>query len=82
MALQQGEHLFEHLIGHRLEFGPRAVLHGMRDVGDGGLEAQGIALRLDTVDEAGGNDVDARNAACVEVMKVVQTARCAGASIA
>jgi hypothetical protein len=39
-------------------------------------------LRLDTVDEARGDDVHAREAAAVEIMKVVQTARCAGASIA
>ena len=53
----------------------------MRDVDDGGLEAQRIALRGDAVDELGGDDVDAGNAATVEVMKVVQTARCAGPSI-
>jgi hypothetical protein len=54
----------------------------MGDVDDGGLEAQRIALRGDAVDEARGHDVDAREAASVEVIEVVQTARCAGASIA
>jgi hypothetical protein len=46
------------------------------------LEAQRIALRGDAVHEFGGHDVDAGKAASVEIMKVVQTARCAGASIA
>jgi hypothetical protein len=54
----------------------------MGDVDDGGLEAQRIALCGDAVDEAGGHDVDAGKAAGVEVIEVVQTARCAGASIA
>jgi hypothetical protein len=54
----------------------------MRDVDDGGLEAQRVALRSDAVDEFGGDDVDARQAAIIEIVKVVQTARCARASIA
>jgi hypothetical protein len=54
----------------------------MRDVDDGRLEAQRIALRADAVDELGGNDVDARQAAAIEIVEVVQTARCAGPSIA
>jgi hypothetical protein len=54
----------------------------VRHVDDGRLEAQGIALGRDAVDEAGGDDVDAGQAASVEVGKVVQTARCAGTSIA
>jgi hypothetical protein len=39
-------------------------------------------LRRDAVDKARGDDVHAGEAATVEIMKVVQTARCAGASIA
>jgi hypothetical protein len=54
----------------------------MGHVDDRRLEAQRIALRGDAVDEFGGHDVDAGEAAAVETMKVVQTARCAGASIA
>jgi hypothetical protein len=54
----------------------------VRDVDDRGLEAQRFTLCFDAVDEAGGDDVDAGQAASVEIMKVVQTARCAGASIA
>jgi hypothetical protein len=54
----------------------------MGHVDDRGVEAQRFALRLDAVDEARGDDVDAGQAAAVEIMKVVQTARCAGASIA
>src|SRR5262245_44783518 len=54
----------------------------MRHVDHGGIEAQRFALCGDAVDETGGDDVDAGEAAAVEVMKVVQTARCAGASIA
>jgi hypothetical protein len=54
----------------------------VRDVDDGGLEAQGVALRGDAVDELGGDDVDARQAAIIEIVEVVQTARCAGPSIA
>jgi hypothetical protein len=81
-ALQQRHDLFKRLIGIGLDLGGGAVLDGVRDVGDGGLEAQRIALCGDAVDEAGGDDVDAGNAAAVEVIEVVQTARCAGASIA
>jgi len=54
----------------------------MGDVDDRGVEAQRFTLRLDAVDEARGDDVDTGKAASVEIMKVVQTARCAGASIA
>jgi hypothetical protein len=53
----------------------------MRDEDDGGLEAQRIALRGDTIGELGGDDVDAGEAAVIEIVEVVQTARCAGASI-
>jgi hypothetical protein len=53
----------------------------VRDVDDGGLEAQRIALRLDALGELGGDDVDARQAAAIEIVEVVQTARCAGPSI-
>jgi len=54
----------------------------MRNVDDGRLEAQRVALRGDAVDELGGNDVDAGKAAVIEIVEVVQTARCAGPSIA
>jgi hypothetical protein len=54
----------------------------MRDVDHRWIEAQRFALRRDAVDEARGDDVHAGKAAAVEIMKVVQTARCAGASIA
>ena len=40
------------------------------------------ALRLDAFDKPGRDDIDPGKAAAVEIMKVVQTARCAGASIA
>jgi hypothetical protein len=53
----------------------------MRHVDDAGLEAQGIALRFDAFGEFRGDDVDAREAAAIEIVEVVQTARCAGASI-
>jgi hypothetical protein len=53
----------------------------VRDVDDGGLEAQRIALRRDSVDELGGDDVDPGQAAVIEIVEVVQTARCAGPSI-
>jgi hypothetical protein len=53
----------------------------MRDVDDGRLEAQRIALRGDTIDKLGGDDVDPREAAVIEIVEVVQTARCAGPSI-
>jgi hypothetical protein len=76
------QHLFESLVGERLDLFPGAVLDRMRDVDDGGLEAQRVALRGDAVDELGGDDVDARQAAIIEIVEVVQTARCAGASIA
>jgi hypothetical protein len=81
-ALQQRHDLLEGLVGDGLDFFPGAVLDGVGHVGDGGFEAQRVALRGDAVDEAGGDDVDAGNAAAVEVIEVVQTARCAGASIA
>jgi hypothetical protein len=54
----------------------------MGDVDYRGVETQRFALRLDAVDEARGDDVHAGEAAGVEIVKVVQTARCAGASIA
>jgi hypothetical protein len=76
------EHLLEGGIGQRFDLLLRAVLDRMRDVDDGGLEAQRVALRGDAVDELGGDDVDARQAAIIEIVEVVQTARCAGASIA
>jgi hypothetical protein len=53
----------------------------MRDEDDRRLEAERIALRGDTVDEFGGDDVDAGEAAVIEIVEVVQTARCAGPSI-
>jgi hypothetical protein len=54
----------------------------MGDEDDAGFEAQRIALCFDAVDEAQGHDVDAGKTAAVEIIEVVQTARCAGASIA
>jgi hypothetical protein len=54
----------------------------VRDVDDGRFEAQRIALRGDAVDELGRDDVDAGEAAVIEIVEVVQTARCAGPSIA
>jgi len=53
----------------------------MRDVDDAGLEAQRIALRFDALGELRGDDVDTRQAAAIEIVEVVQTARCAGPSI-
>jgi len=77
-----GQHLLEGGIGERFDLFLGAVLDRIEDVDDGGLEAQRVALRGDAVDELGGDDVDARQAAIIEIVKVVQTARCAGASIA
>jgi hypothetical protein len=54
----------------------------MRHVDDRGLETQRVGLRLDALGEVRGDDVDAGKAASVEAIEVVQTARCAGASIA
>jgi hypothetical protein len=54
----------------------------MRDVDDGGLEAQRIALRGDALGELGRDDIDAGETAAIEIVEVVQTARCAGPSIA
>jgi len=71
----------EGLVGDRLDLGRGAVLDRMRDEDDGGLEAQRITLRRDTIDEFGGDDVDAGEAAVIEIVEVVQTARCAGPSI-
>ena len=82
LGLQQRHHLGEGRVGDRLDLGLGAVLDGVRHVDDRRVEAQGLALGGDAVDEAGGDDVDAGQAASVEVRKVVQTARCAGASIA
>jgi hypothetical protein len=81
-GLQRGQHLLEYLVGDRFDLGRGAVLDRVRDVDDGRLEAQRIALRGDAVDELGGDDVDARQAAVIEIVEVVQTARCAGPSIA
>jgi len=81
-GLERRQHLLEGGIGERFDLFLGAVLDRVRDVDDGGLEAQRVALRGDAVDELGGDDVDARQAAIIEIVKVVQTARCAGASIA
>jgi hypothetical protein len=53
----------------------------VRDVDDRRLEAQRVTLRGNAVDELGGDDVDAGQAAIIEVVEVVQTARCTGPSI-
>jgi len=53
----------------------------MRDVDDAGREAQRITLRFDAFGELRRDDVDARKAAAIEIVEVVQTARCAGPSI-
>jgi hypothetical protein len=82
LCLQQRHHLGERLIGDLLDLFLGAVLDGMGDVDDCRIKAQRFALRLDAVDEARGDDIDTGKAASVEIMKVVQTARCAGASIA
>jgi hypothetical protein len=79
---EQRHHLGEGLVGDGLDLGLGAVLDGMRHVDYRRIEAQRFTLRLDAVDEAGSNDVHAGDAAGVEVMNVVQTARCAGPSIA
>ena len=82
LALQKRYHFLEGLIGDGFDLGLGAILDRMRDVDDAGLEAQRIALRGDAVDELSGDDVDPREAAIIEIVEVVQTARCAGASIA
>jgi hypothetical protein len=81
-GLECREHLLEGGIGERFDFFLGPVLDRVRDVDDGGLEAQRIALRGDALGELGGDDVDARQAAIIEIVEVVQTARCARASIA
>lgn len=53
----------------------------MRRPDDGGLEAEGLALGFGRVLELGGDDETAGNAAVVEILDVMQTARRAGASI-
>ena len=82
LRLEQYHHLGEGGVGDGLDLGLGAVLDGMGDVDHRRVETQRFALRLDAVDEARGDDVHAGKAAAVEIMKVVQTARCAGASIA
>jgi hypothetical protein len=79
---ERRHHLGEGGIGDRLDLGGGAVLDRMRDVDDGRLEAQRLALRGDAVGELRRDDVDARQAAVIEIVEVVQTARCAGPSIA
>jgi hypothetical protein len=79
---EQSHHLGEGLVGDLFDLRPGAILDGMRDVDHRRIETQRFALRLDAVDEARGDDVDTGKAASVEIVKVVQTARCAGASIA
>jgi len=78
---QRRHDLRERRVGDRLDLGGGAILDRVRDVDDGRLEAQRIALRGDTIDELGGDDVDAGEAAVIEIVEVVQTARCAGPSI-
>jgi hypothetical protein len=80
--LERRKHFFKRGIRQRLDLFLGTVLDRVRDVDDSGLEAQRVALRGDAVDELGGDDVDARQAATIEIVEVVQTARCAGASIA
>jgi hypothetical protein len=80
-ARQRRQHLRERLVGDRLDLGRGAVLDRMLDEDDGGLEAQRIALRGDALGELGRDDVDTGEAAAIEIVEVVQTARCAGPSI-
>jgi hypothetical protein len=82
LTLQQRHDLGEGLVGDGLDLGLGAVLDRVRDVDDGGLEAQRVALRGDALGELGRDDVDAGEAAAIEIVEVVQTARCAGSSIA
>ena len=67
-ALQQRHHLVEGAVGDLVDLGRGAVLDRMGHVDDRRLEAQRIALRGDAVDEFGGHDVDAGQAAAVETM--------------
>jgi hypothetical protein len=53
----------------------------MRHIDDAGLETEGITLRFDAFGELRRDDVDTRKAAAIEIVEVVQTARCAGPSI-
>ena len=80
-SLQQRHDLGEGLVGDGFDLGLGAVLDGMRDVDDAGRETQRVALRFDALGEFRGDDVDARQAAAIEIVEVVQTARCAGPSI-
>ena len=81
LSRQRRDDLIEGLVGDGFDLGLGAVLDRMRDVDDAGLEAQRVALRFDTFGELRGDDVDARQAAAIEIVEVVQTARCAGPSI-
>ena len=82
MALQQRHDLGEGLVGEGFDLGLGAVLDGVRDVDHGRLETQRITLRSDALGELGRDDIDAGEAAAIEIVEVVQTARCAGPSIA
>jgi len=81
-VLERRQDLLERGIGEGFDLLLGAVLNRVWDVDHGGLEAQRVTLRGDAVDELGGDDVDARQATIIEVVEVVQTARCAGTSIA
>jgi len=81
LALQKRYHLLEGLVGDGFDLGLGAVLDRMRDVDHARREAQRIALRFDAFGEFRGDDVDARKTAAIEIVEVVQTARCARPSI-
>ena len=68
-------------IGQGFEFFVGAVLDRMRHEDAGRLRAQALRLGLCGVDKFGGGDVDRRGSARFDISRVVQTARCAAASI-
>ena len=80
-AHDQSQYLLKCLVSQSPHFVVGAVLDGMRDVDDAGLEAERLGLRLTCFHEHRRGDVAAGNAFVVEGLDVVQTARCARASI-
>jgi len=73
---------FQRLVRDGVDFCIRPVLNGMGDIDDGRVEAERSALRYGGFFERSGGDHAARDAARVEIGNVMQTARCARASIA
>ena len=80
-AHQHGQHIFQHVLGDLAEFFFRPVLYGMRRPDDTGLETERFGLKFRRITEFGRHHEAAGNAAVVEILDVMQTARRARASI-